>query len=479
MRRSAALLALLVFALPVSARASFHAISISELGAGFLGDPQVQFVELRLDAAEQTALANTRLTAFDKDGIATELLLTGAGVADGTAGRNVLYATAAFQTATGVAPDFVIPAGIVGPAGMLCWGAPGTGTPPDPGDWQLDKPNNYVDCVAYGAYTWPTRLASGLPTALGPGDGTRSLTRTKNDSAAGSNDTDFALATAAPCNNAGQCAALAPTPMPTPGKAAAACRRALVKAAAKLAALAVQAHVGCETSRLKGKVPACPDPKADAKIAAGAQKLGATVARAYKGLAPTDAGFTAACPGYTGACTTPIASLADVAGCVACGAARAAEELRTSLFAAPPDAALLRCQLAFGKTTTAFFRGAAALLARCEEAVVRGKVVPPCPDAKTAARLAAKHTKLRAALCKACGGKDKRCDGVDDAAPAALGLTSCPFRTVPGGAACGAIAIADLGGALECAACLADFASRCAVAIAVPGGMSSECSFGP
>ena len=123
----------LVLVLVRGAGATFHFMSISELGAGFGGDPAVQFVELRLDSGGQTQLTNTRLTAFDADGTATELLLSNHAVSNGAAGANVLYATAAFAAATGVTPDFVIPAGVVTPTGMICWGAPGAAPPgPEP-----------------------------------------------------------------------------------------------------------------------------------------------------------------------------------------------------------------------------------------------------------------------------------------------------------------------------------------------------------
>ena len=194
--------------IPTSVGATFHFMSISEIGAGFGGDPDVQFVELRLDASGQTHLTDTRLTAFDADGTATELTLSAQGVGNGTSGANILYATAAFAAVTGVNPDFIIPAGLVTPTGMICWGAPGL-SPPNPGSWDVGKPNNYVDCVAYGAFTGATRLASGTPSTLAPGDGTQSLARTTGSSTSGSNGVDFALATPNVCNNAGECTDLA------------------------------------------------------------------------------------------------------------------------------------------------------------------------------------------------------------------------------------------------------------------------------
>ncbi len=189
---------------PVPAEAAFHLMSISEVGSGFGGDPAVQFLEIRLDGAGQTNLTNTRLTIFDPDGTATVLLLSDHGVTNGASGRNVLYATDAFASATGITPDFVIPAGIVTPTGMICWGAPGV-VPPAPDSWDADKPENYIDCVAYGGYAQPTRPESGTPTTLAPGDGTQSLTRTTGSGESGSNAVDFALASPNVCNNAGDC----------------------------------------------------------------------------------------------------------------------------------------------------------------------------------------------------------------------------------------------------------------------------------
>src|SRR5690242_15388285 len=142
------LLTLALLALSSTVHAAFQSVSITEIGVGFRGDPDVQFVELRLDAGGQMHFTNTRLTVFDKDAVPTVLLLTPSEVANGASGRTVLYATAAFQTATGVTPDFVIPAAIVAPSGMVCWGAPGA-IPPDPSSWDVEKPENYVDCVAY------------------------------------------------------------------------------------------------------------------------------------------------------------------------------------------------------------------------------------------------------------------------------------------------------------------------------------------
>ncbi len=492
MTRVGRLLALLtVLAVPARpAGATFHFMSISELGAGFRGDPNVQFVELRLDAPDQINLATTRLTAFDKDGIPTVLLETPSGVADGTSGRNVLYATQAFETATGVAPDFVMPPGVLQPSGMICWGAPPDATfhPEDPATWDVDKPNNYVDCVAYGAYAHATRTSSGTPSALTPGDGVQSLTRIKNTSATGSNDMDFALAAAHPCNNAGECADLAPQPTatatpsahptPAPDKADIACRRAVIKAGTKFTAAYLQAASDCETSRLKGKiVGACPDAKTSAKIASADAKRTTAIVKACGALTPGDAGFDVSCPGYTGGCTASIATVADVSACVDCAARRAADELVATIYSAPADPTVARCQLGFGKAVTSHARAVATLLAACEDGRARGKIVGPCPDAKTALKIAKKDAKLHATICRTCGGKDRRCGGADDASPTTLGIGTCPSRTVPGGNTCATIATTDLEGVAACVQCASNFASTCMSAlVSAPGALPAACA---
>jgi hypothetical protein len=277
---------------------------------------------------------------------------------------------------------------------------------------------------------------------------------------------------------------LGPTPAPTPtppSKAQLTCRRGIIKAANKFAGAHVQALVGCESNRLKGKLPGpCPDTKASARIAAAEAKRTKAIVKACGSLTPAGGGFGAACPGYTGSCTDPIATVADVSACVDCAARRAGEELIAAVYATPPDATLLKCQLALGKTVIGYHRAVATLLARCEDGVARGKLTAPCPDAKTAVKIAAKSTKLRSTLCKACGGADKLCGGADDAAPAALGLTTCPTRTIPGGAACGAIAIGELADVVECVECLTGFESACTTALAAhPDALPATCDAGP
>ncbi len=109
--RAAVLIAAFVL-VPFRAHATFHIMSISEVMSGFNGDPNVQYVELRMDQPGQNAVNQTRLTAFNADGsvftvlyetTSTENVPCTGGFAPN---RNILYGTAAFATAAGVTQAF-------------------------------------------------------------------------------------------------------------------------------------------------------------------------------------------------------------------------------------------------------------------------------------------------------------------------------------------------------------------------------------
>jgi hypothetical protein len=233
--RLALCLAALLVLVAAPARAVFHSAHISEVMSGAGGDPSVQFVEIRMDTVGQGNVLNTRLTAFNCNGTSSSvLLLVPNGVVNqGTNGHWIMGSTS-FAAASGLTPDFTWDPGTTGniptPCGMVCWGAPGSlfvdvkicvgGSTPgaacttdatcSPGTcspWDPTDPNQYVDCVAYGGYTGPTKTSthdgtstSGTPTTLGPGDGTQSLGRIGNT---GNNTADFALQCPDPTNNAG------------------------------------------------------------------------------------------------------------------------------------------------------------------------------------------------------------------------------------------------------------------------------------
>jgi hypothetical protein len=199
---------------PAPARALFHVAHIYELKSGAGGNSNVQYVEIRMAAGSQNVTGQTRLTAFNCDGTSSSvLLLVPANVfAQGLDVRWIMASPggATFLAASGITPDFTWDNSVTGniptSCGMVCWGAPGI-VPPAPGSWNASDPNQYVDCVAYGPYTGPTKTSahdgtptSGTPTSLTPGNATFSLQRS---TFTGSNNADFVLACPTPENNAG------------------------------------------------------------------------------------------------------------------------------------------------------------------------------------------------------------------------------------------------------------------------------------
>lgn len=193
---------LAILLLPRPAAALFHLAVIDELTAGACGDAGVQYVEIRMTAGAQTQTGGSVLTAFSCDGsTVTRLLVVPDNIPNGGNGVRWLMATA--DSVGGVAPDFLFPAspGLPATCGQVCWGAPGFVPPSDPDSWDNDDPNNYVDCIAYGGYTGPTKTG-GITTTLGPGDGTQTLTRVGAGMqlAAGSPQNNTAGAGVLPCS---------------------------------------------------------------------------------------------------------------------------------------------------------------------------------------------------------------------------------------------------------------------------------------
>ena len=209
MNRLAVALAFLAVVIAASpAHALFHVAVIDEVMMGVNGDATAQYVEIRMLTIAQKSVAHSVLAFFtcDGGGVSTQIDGLPADIANGGAGVRWSMGTTAFATATGVTPDFTFQAVANNatqsflPCGMVCWGAPSTLLPPaDPDSWAHSNPNNYVDCVAYGGYSGPTRALSGTPTNLMPGDGsTMSLQRM---TATSNNLADFMLAPLTATNN--------------------------------------------------------------------------------------------------------------------------------------------------------------------------------------------------------------------------------------------------------------------------------------
>jgi hypothetical protein len=199
-----------------SAHALFHLAVIDEVLTSYGGDATKQFVEIRMLAGSQNFVANSVLAAFDATGVYTgDILVVPSNVTNSGSGVRWLVGTSNFQTATGLAPDFVMPAGILPTGGgMVCFGGGGGILPQNPPSWNRSVFSNYVDCVAYGTYSGPSNPIIGTATTL-DGDG-HSLQR---NGMTNNNLADFVCGDpATPQNNSGasvSMAATAPCPVPT------------------------------------------------------------------------------------------------------------------------------------------------------------------------------------------------------------------------------------------------------------------------
>jgi cysteine-rich repeat protein len=198
---------------PQPAAALFHIAVIDEVMTSYGGDDAAQFVEIRMEFDGQTVTKNSVLAAFGADGsFLGDVLVVPANIENGGNGLHWLMGTTALETAAGISVDFEFTAGLVTQSGMICWGGGGGVVPADPPDWDREDLTNYVDCVAYGAYTGPTHAHSGTPTPLSPdGHSLRRIGHTEDNAA------DFACGDPAdPTNNdgtAGSLAATAPCPV--------------------------------------------------------------------------------------------------------------------------------------------------------------------------------------------------------------------------------------------------------------------------
>jgi hypothetical protein len=200
--RVAALLLVLTFSAARSepALAVFHLTAIDEVLTSYGGNAAVQFVEMRMLAGGQNFVDNAVFAAFGPEGsYVGDILVVPSNLARGGSGVRWLIGTQAFQTVSGLTPDFIMPAGILPAAGgMICFGGGGGIAPLDPSTWQRTNFANYLDCLAYGTYSGPSNQRIGDPTPLDPiGHSLQRTTSTANNAA------DFACANpATPQNNA-------------------------------------------------------------------------------------------------------------------------------------------------------------------------------------------------------------------------------------------------------------------------------------
>ena len=118
--------ALLLLWVPQRASGAFHFAVIDEIMTSYGGDPNVQFVEIRMLAPSQTFVSGTVLGAFDASGSHLgDVLIVPGNVSRGGFQVRWLMGTARFQATSGLMPDFIMPAGLPSAGGMACWGDPG------------------------------------------------------------------------------------------------------------------------------------------------------------------------------------------------------------------------------------------------------------------------------------------------------------------------------------------------------------------
>ena len=206
------------------------------------------------------------------------------------------------------------------------------------------------------------------------------------------------------------------------------CRRALAKVANKYGAAYVKTSSKCWLQVLAGKITGpCPDSKAFDKLGKSDVSTRAALTKACSGLTVADAGFPANCPGIDNNYGDPLASIDDVITCVMNVQARAAYSWTDSTFTklSGGDSSALKCRTAVGKTHAKLYGTLSKILAKCEDDVLKEKIMGPCPDFSLFFKIIDVGIKADAAVCKACGGADKTCDGVDDVTAADIGITAC------------------------------------------------------
>lgn len=157
-------IAVVLCAAATPALASFHLAHIRRVMTGTGGNTDVQYVEILMDATGQNFVSGSKLIAFGADGAFDHVILTVPANVKSGKDRPWLMASAGFQAASGIAPDFVFDSsdgkGLPAKDGMVCWGIPSDQTKPDSA--------NMIDCVSYGDFTGPPNTHTSAPTPVRP-----------------------------------------------------------------------------------------------------------------------------------------------------------------------------------------------------------------------------------------------------------------------------------------------------------------------
>ncbi len=183
------------------------------------------------------------------------------------------------------------------------------------------------------------------------------------------------------------------------------CRKAVRKLYPKYADKSHKAQIKCLDSVNSGvSFEACPDSRAQSKIAKAASKVDPEKLARY-----CDAAVIAAA-GFGGGCSAAL-SAADVAACVLTSVDSSVAAMLATEYAddAPSgsiaDNGELSCQRAIGKAMQRYAAGRVKALASCQAKLDQGKV-GSCPDSKASAAIAKLDAKASASISSRCDGSD-------------------------------------------------------------------------
>ena len=162
-------IALLALVLASPVEAVFHLSLVSEIMASYDDDGSVQFVEIEMSASNQNQIVNAVIAVFDADGnFTTDAIVFPMNVTNFASGTRTIVGTPSFETVSGLTTDFTMAAVLPTDGGMVCYGGGGGIVMALDPSWERTDLDNYVDCLAYGSYSGPTKVESGTPTPLLP-----------------------------------------------------------------------------------------------------------------------------------------------------------------------------------------------------------------------------------------------------------------------------------------------------------------------
>jgi hypothetical protein len=190
------------------------------------------------------------------------------------------------------------------------------------------------------------------------------------------------------------------------------CRRTVAKQSAKATQGIAKIIQKCQQAVLDGKQSGpCPDTKGAASITKTESKLTAAIEKDCAtstgefafGHCPNETGFTGNCGNIL------IKSKTDEGTCLGCLAEHNAKELFNVVYGhaiAPADDTIAKCQSTTGKEVLGFYKAKSKALAKCRDAVLKGKIPGPCPDADATAAIDKAESKKVAKIAGACCGDD-------------------------------------------------------------------------